>query len=146
MLFVILQTHVLDEGAKHHCDSWWWLKADGCDLISGLAESIRDIWSGDMDLNDGALDKQYQEYNNRLLTIKNLKSSNANLLSRLDDQVQQLKINMEFFQGSKKILVTLFMCKIFFIGLQLAQATYEKKLKFLTRVAEKTKCGLAWKI
>ena len=57
MLFIILQTHVLDEGAKHHRDSWWWVKADGCDLISGLAESTRGIWSGDVDVNDGALDK-----------------------------------------------------------------------------------------
>ena len=67
-----------------------------------------------MDVNDGALDKQYQEYN-RLLTIKNLKSSNANLLSQLHDQVQQLKINMEFLHGSKEILVTLFMCEILFL-------------------------------
>ena len=44
---IILQTYVLDEGAKHHRDSWWWVKADGCDL-SGLAESTRvfgvEIW------------------------------------------------------------------------------------------------------
>ena len=68
-----------------------------------------------MDLNDGALDKQYQEYNNRLLTIKNLKSSNAYLLSQLNDQVQQLKINKEFLHGSKEIFVTLFMCKTLFL-------------------------------
>ena len=43
MPFIILQTNVLDEGAKHHRDSWWWVKADGCDLISGLAESTRGI-------------------------------------------------------------------------------------------------------
>ena len=91
------------------------MKADGCDLISGLAESTRGIWSGDVDLNDGALDKQYQEYNSRLLTIKNLKSSNANLINQLDDQVQQLKINMELLHGSKEILVTLFMCKILYL-------------------------------
>ena len=148
MLLLILQTHVLDEGAKHHPNSWWWVKADGCDLISGLAESTRGVWSGDVDLNDGALNKQYQEYNNRLLTIKNLKSSNANLLSQLDDQVQQLKMNIEFLHESKEILATQFMCKILFyiIGLQQVQATYEEKLKASTRVAEKTKFRLAWKI
>ena len=62
MLFLILKTHVLDEEAKHHPNSWWWVKADGCDLISGLAESTRGVWSGDVDHND-ALNKQYQEYN-----------------------------------------------------------------------------------
>ena len=57
MLFITLHTRVLDEGAKHHRDSWWWVKADDCDLISGLAESTRGIWSGDVEVNDGALDK-----------------------------------------------------------------------------------------
>ena len=40
------------------------------------------------------------------------KHDNANLLSQLGDQVQQLKINMEFLHGSKEMLVTLFMCEI----------------------------------
>ena len=46
---------MLDEAAKHHPNPWWWLKADGCDITSGLAESMRGVWTGDVDLNDGGL-------------------------------------------------------------------------------------------
>lgn len=42
-----------------HPDSWWWVKADGVDLVPGLGESMRREWSGDVDLNDGSLQEQY---------------------------------------------------------------------------------------
>ena len=57
---------VLEEAAKNHPNSWWWLKADGCDLSKGLKESARLQWSGDVDLNDGSLQKQYKIYRTRL--------------------------------------------------------------------------------
>jgi len=63
-----------------------------------------------VNLNDSPLDKQYQEYDNRLLTIKNL-SYLILIYSVKDDQVLRLKINIEFFHGSKASLVTLFICK-----------------------------------
>ena len=55
--------NVLDEGAKANSDqdSWWWLKADGCDLL-GLKESTKMEWSGDVDLPDGSLQIQYEKY------------------------------------------------------------------------------------
>ena len=34
-------------------NTWWWLKGDGCDLVSGLKESVRLEWSGDVDFNTG---------------------------------------------------------------------------------------------
>ena len=51
---------VLDEAAKLHPDTWWWVKADGVDLVCGLGESMRGIWSahGDVDLADGSLQKE----------------------------------------------------------------------------------------
>ncbi|XP_065904934.1 uncharacterized protein [Dysidea avara] len=57
---------VIEEAAKSHPNSWWWLKADGCDLNKGLKESARLQWSGDVDLNDGNLKKQYEKYRTRL--------------------------------------------------------------------------------
>lgn len=77
------------------------MKADGCDLISGLAESTRGVWTGDVDFNDGALEKQYQEYNCRLLAIKNLQFKNVNLSSDLEREYRELKRNMEFLHKSK---------------------------------------------
>lgn len=40
--------------------------------MSGLGESMRTEWSGDVDLNDGSLKEQYQGYIQRLDFIKNL--------------------------------------------------------------------------
>ena len=48
--------------ARSNPNAWWWLKADGCDLVKGLKESVKLQWSGDVDLNDGCLQKQYDEY------------------------------------------------------------------------------------
>lgn len=66
------QTTVLDEAAQAHPDSWWWLKADGCDIISGLKESTMLQWNGDVDLNDGSLQQQYHAYRKRLTFIENI--------------------------------------------------------------------------
>lgn len=45
---------MLDEAVQSHPNAGWWVKkADGTDLVSGLGESIRGEWSGDVDLNDG---------------------------------------------------------------------------------------------
>ena len=61
-----MQTTVIDEAAKVHPNSWWWLKADGCNLVSGLSESTRSDWSGDVDLNDGKLAELREVYQKRL--------------------------------------------------------------------------------
>ena len=63
---IYAQTVVIDEAAKAHPNSWWWVKADGCDLVSGLGESTRCVWSGDIDLNDGELSKLRESYQKRL--------------------------------------------------------------------------------
>lgn len=62
----ISQTTVLDEAAKTHPNSWWWLKTDGCDVTEGLMESTKLVWNGDVDLNDGKLLQQYEAYRTRL--------------------------------------------------------------------------------
>jgi len=65
---------VLEDAAKHHPYSWWWLKADGCNVNPGLKESVKRQWSGDVDLNDGSLQKQRDaakrlRYSNRAVTM-----------------------------------------------------------------------------
>lgn len=77
------------------------MKADGCDLISGLSESTRGVWTGDVDFNDGVLAKQYQKYNDRLHAIKNLQLTNANLCHDLENEYQELKQNLEFLRKGK---------------------------------------------
>ena len=48
------------------------VKANGCDLVSGLAESVSEIWHGDVDLNNGELEAQYTAYQSRFQDIRNL--------------------------------------------------------------------------
>ena len=51
------------EGAKRrNPNAMWWVKADGCDLVQGLKQSTRLIWSGDVDLDNGKLQEQYCQY------------------------------------------------------------------------------------
>ena len=49
----MLQLAVLDEAARSHPEVWWWVKGDGCDVTSGLQESVDHKWSGDVDLGNG---------------------------------------------------------------------------------------------
>lgn len=39
-------------------------------MVKGLKESVNLKWSGDVDINDGQLQKQYEEYVSRLESIK----------------------------------------------------------------------------
>ena len=56
--------------AAHHPGAWWWLKADGCDINKGLKESAKLKWSGDVDLSDGSLQEQYDNYKKHLERAK----------------------------------------------------------------------------
>ncbi|XP_065891566.1 uncharacterized protein [Dysidea avara] len=82
-----IQVAVLDDAAISHPNSWWWLKADGCDINKGLKESVQQKWSGDVDLNDGHLQKQYEAYQKRLDSAKKLGLEDRN---KIKDQLQML--------------------------------------------------------
>ena len=49
-----------------------WIKGDGVDVKKGLCESVRGEWSGDVDLNDGKLQKMFSDYQNHLKWIAGL--------------------------------------------------------------------------
>ena len=65
----MMQTTVLDEAARLHPNSWWWLKGDGTDINAGLGESMKMEWSGDVDLNNGDLQRAYELYQQELRFI-----------------------------------------------------------------------------
>ena len=54
------------------CPNAWWLKGDGTDLNPGLSESMRMVWSGDVDLNDHKLQQAYDQYKQELGFIAGL--------------------------------------------------------------------------
>ncbi len=41
-------------------------------MVSGLMESVRGEWGGDVDLGDGQLQKQFEEYSDRISTVKGI--------------------------------------------------------------------------
>ena len=63
---------MLEEGKRVHPNAQWWIKADGCDLVEVLGESVDGDWSGDVDLNDGEVARQHSEYTDRLSHIEDL--------------------------------------------------------------------------
>lgn len=79
-VYFLVQSVVLNEACLAHPDSWWWLKADGCDIISGLKESAKLEWSGDIDLNDGKLQEQYQAYREHLAFLSRTSSWIRNVM------------------------------------------------------------------
>ena len=52
---------MLDDAYRSAPNTWWWVKADGVDVVKGLCESVRGVWSGDVDLNDGKLEQLVSE-------------------------------------------------------------------------------------
>lgn len=53
---------VLRKAKRVHPDAWWWVKADGCDVVSGSKESVKKEWSGDVDLNNGVVSELHNKY------------------------------------------------------------------------------------
>ena len=56
----------MNEAARVHPEYWWWIEAHGCELVSGLGESVRGEWNGNVDLNDGAISHLYNAYQQHL--------------------------------------------------------------------------------
>lgn len=137
--YMTVQTHVLDEAVKHQPDTWWWLKADGCDLVKGLAESMKGIWSGDINLNDGELEQQYKHYQDRLSMIMSIKlsSNRKELLGQLTSVLGQLKEDVLYLLAGNqiyniilvhthKLIIILLYCTC--VALPKAQKDYEEKV------------------
>ena len=68
--------------------------------MSGLCESVRQKWSGDVDLNDGKLEKYYVAYLSRLRFVSGLglgyRMDRVILADDLKEIQQQLQLNKDF--------------------------------------------------
>ena len=56
----------MDEASRVHPNTRWWIKADGCNIISGLEESTRLEWNGDVDFGTSEVQILYKVYCDRL--------------------------------------------------------------------------------
>ena len=57
---------ILDEALAANPFSTWWIKRDGCDIMKELNESVSGRWNGDIDLNNGKLELQFEECQRRI--------------------------------------------------------------------------------
>lgn len=62
----------MDRANEAHPGVWWWVKGDGTNVIAGLGESAKHVWSGDVDLADEKLQALYDEYLQRRSFIEGL--------------------------------------------------------------------------
>ena len=54
---------------KSNPDGRFWIKLDATDVKSGLMESVKRTWNGDVDLGDGKLQKIRAKYERRLTVV-----------------------------------------------------------------------------
>ena len=73
-----------------HPNGRWWLKADGTDIQQRLRESMRNKWSGDVDLGDGNLQDKYSKYAEYCCICLNNRSSLDNIKEDLQKQTSNL--------------------------------------------------------
>lgn len=89
----------------HDPGVWWWIKADGVDVVKGLCESTKGVWSGDVDLNDQKLQRLYQEVSGRLKFVSNIgikcRRDIETIQSDLEAVLEFTKIDSEFLNRGK---------------------------------------------
>lgn len=89
----------MDKAAILHPNAVWWIKGDGCDVVTGLGESVSNLWSGDVDLNDGKLNEMYDIYSKRLSFIASLGIERHGIQEILEDVIKiedEIKIDISF--------------------------------------------------
>ena len=64
-----------------------------------MKESVRLKWSGDVDLNDGSLQKDYDAYQHRLKQIEETGISESNVIDQLKMLLDSLSKDLEFLNS-----------------------------------------------
>lgn len=101
-IFPSMQVATLSEAHKLHPNANWWIKGDGCDVISGLEESLRLEWHGDVDFGTGELERLYEAYQSRLKKMDVLKlnallkENTVKILLLLSVEQEQVKSDIKF--------------------------------------------------
>ena len=89
----------LRQAKKSNNDGKWWIKADACDVRSGLRESMRGEWAGDKDLGSGALQLLYKEYRSRCQSVRQLGVIALNFVKLKSE----LENDLVYLSGGEKV-------------------------------------------
>ena len=106
VMFILVQIATLEEAHRVHPSARLWVKADGCDIVSGLEESLRNVWHGDVDLGTGELQVMYHKYLDRLKRIQSIVTSSVqDMLYVLLQEKVDLVEDLQFVSKGKSSLV-----------------------------------------
>ena len=104
-----MQVTTLKDAHKLHPTANWWIKGDGCDVVSGLEESVRLEWHGDIDFGTGELQAMYKTYRKRLKCIDtlkcNLRESRVKILQFLNLEQEQVGADNLFVREGKYLCI-----------------------------------------
>ena len=83
-----------------------YLAVDATDVKKGLLESVRGEWNGDIDLGDGILDAQREEYEQRITEIMELHNSPADeMMARIAELMDTLNDDQEFIDAALNLSI-----------------------------------------
>ncbi|XP_071126583.1 uncharacterized protein [Mytilus edulis] len=98
-----IQTPAVKSITESNPNGRFWLKLDGTDVKESLQHSVKDIWNGDVDLNDGQLDVLRTEYQSRLTWINSIHSTTEeDLKTCLETGLVNLELDERFLQDAFK--------------------------------------------
>ena len=116
-----------------HPNGRWWLKADGTDIQEGLRESVRNEWSGDVDLGDGKLQDKYLKYVEYIKFVNSIGMKDMTSSDTIKEDLQK--------QCSKLSMENEFLVK----GHADAKTEY-KNLQKVANTSEKALFACAWRV
>lgn len=123
--YLDLQVEALKSAKRRNPNGRWWIKADARDMRTGVMESMRHEWSGDVDLGDGQLNTLHQRY---MALLDFVKGIGLNRRISFAEIVKDLRQLMGTLQDDSVFLD---------VGLRQSTETYDKKVNLF---------ALAWDV
>ena len=103
-MFYYWQTAALQKVAS--IKTWWWIKADGCDVVKGTWESTTGKWSGDVDLNNGKLEQLYKNYQEQVRFTESVgltsRSTPGQVKQDLATILKSIDLDLKFLKESRR--------------------------------------------
>lgn len=91
----LFQMKALKTAHKNNKGGRWWIKADATDVNKGLRESMKNVWSGDVDFRDGSVKKMHDEYLQQLRFVRNIGLKDRPSTEKIRENVASLKVTLD---------------------------------------------------
>lgn len=118
---------------KINASARWWIKADGTDIKVGLRESVKNVWSGDVDWGDGNLQREHTKYLSYLQFVRGIGCK-----ARHSDSLIKTDLNRSILNFAEEI-------QFLRQGYTSSKTTYEHK-RVMLNVSEEALFALGWDV